>query len=434
MDHDVGSVSRVFIGPVEIAGYYTRLASALRSAGVDAVAIDLTGNAYRYDPAPPRQAVVRLATWTTRRALAGRASRIRSWRLWAIAAAVARVPLLVWAILRFDGFIFSFGQTFFRGRELALLRFLGKRLVVVYNGTDARPPYIDGVDMAAIGSVSVSEIVRLAKRKKALIRRFEKHAHAVVSQPAFSHFFERPVVDWFKVGQPWTPAVDARTLRPKTEGPVRILHAPSLAAVKGTAEIRAAVGVLQDEGLDLQLVELENVPNSVVRAEIARADFVIDQLYSDAPMVGFATEAASAGVPAIVGGYAWDELRRIYPGDEMPPVEQCHPDALPSAIRVMALDAGRRDALGASAKAYVEKRWAPDQIATRFLAMLRGEPLPEAMMFDPRSLRYVQGIGMREDRTREIVRALLVAAGRRSLLLEDKPELEQAFVEFAQQA
>ena len=46
-----------------------------------------------------------------------------------------------------------------------------------------------------------------------------------------------------------------------------------------------------------------------ILAELARCDFVIDQLYSDYPLPGLATEAAWFGKPTVVGGYAQYAIR-----------------------------------------------------------------------------------------------------------------------------
>jgi glycosyltransferase involved in cell wall biosynthesis len=418
----------VFIGPVEIAGYYTRLAGALREVGVDAVAIDLSGHAFRYEVSSATNRWVRMATLATVRteAAKGRARRL----LWRAAKIVSRIPLLIWALIRFDAFIFGYGQTLFDGRELPLLRAAGKRIVFVFNGSDARPPYVDGADMGASKGMSIPACVALARRKKERLRRIERYAHAIVSQPAFSLLFERPVVDFFRIGVPWIPGA---VVEPHPGGTVRIVHSPSDPEVKGSDRIRQTVDELRAEGRDLELVELRGVPNEVVRDEVARADFVIDQLYSDAPMVGFATEAAAAGRPAIVGGYAWPQLHEIYDTDSMPPVEECHPDGLRTAILSLADDPAYREALGSRARAFVESTWSRRRIAERYLALLRGE-IDYGWLFDPRRLRYVHGVGLTEERAREIVAACLAEGGVAALQLADKPELEQAFVEFAARA
>jgi hypothetical protein len=418
----------VFVGPFEIAGYYGQLAAALCRIGVDAVAVDLGEHRFQYDGHKPASVWIAAARWAERRFRAARDGPAAVKTAWRALQVLTRIGLVGWSIWRFDAFIFGFGNTLLFGRELPLLRLFRKRLVFTFNGSDARPPYIDGADMAASRATTVDECIGLARGRKAHIRRIERYAHAIVSLPTFSHFFERPVIDYVRVGAPWTPA-NARGDR-DDGAEIRILHSPSDPEVKGSDRIRAAVDRMRAAGRPLRLVELREVPNETVRAEIARADFVIDQLYSDTPMAVFATEAAAAGVPAIVGSYAWPELRGLYPNAAMPPVEQCHPDGLAAAIERLADDPEYRLALGARARAFVETEWAPERIAERYLTILRGEA-PGAWLFDPRGVRYLHGVGLPETRTRELIGAVLEHAGRDALQLADKPALEQAFVEFA---
>ena len=415
----------MFVGPVEIAGYYGRLGAALRQIGVDAVSVDLGEHRFRYGQAQPEgfwiTAAVRAERgWTASR---GRPAPLRLHR-W-VARVAARVGLVAWAITRFDAFIFGYGTTLLFTRELALLRLLRKRLVFVFNGSDARPPYIDGADMAASRGMTIDECIALARRKKELIRRIERYADAVVSLPTFSHYFERPVIDYLRIGTPVVPGLD-RASTGETGEEIRILHSPSDPEVKGSDRIRATVAALRAGGRPVRLIELRGVANDVVRAEIARADFVIDQLYSDTPMAVFVTEAAAAGVPAIVGSYAWPELIRLYAEDALPPVEQCHPDGLATAIVRLADDREYRLALGSRARGYVETTWAPENVAARYLTVLRGHT-PDGWVFDPTDIRYLHGAGLPEARTREIVAAVVARGGREGLALADKPWLARAF-------
>ena len=423
---------RVFVGPVEIAGHYGRLASGLKGLGVEAVAVDLSGHPFRYDEARHDVMVIRLAVAVANRSRRPGAPRPMK-AVWRGLEVIVRAILLAWTLVRCDAYIFGFGSTILYGHELPLLRLLRKRVVFVFNGSDARPSYVDGADMAASLGRSTDDCIRMTRRKKDNIRRIERYADAVVSQPAFSHFFERPVVDFFRLGIPSSPPAADGTPGGRVGHEIRILHSPSHPEVKGSDRIRETVEALKLSGMPLALTELRGVANATVLAEIAGADFVIDQIYSDAPMVGFATEAAAAGVPAIVGGYAWPELGRIYPDDTMPPVEQCHPDGLAAAVSRLAEDEGYRRRLGARARRFVEGPWAPDRVAERYLAVLRGEIDPD-WLFDPGTLQYILGVGLTERRARELVRAVLARGGRAALLLADKPALEQAYVDFAEGA
>ncbi len=390
-------------------------------------------------PTGPRQEhdplVVRLVRRVRDRRPAGRASR--AWlAAWLPAWAAARGLLILWALFRFDVFIFSAGVTLMRGHDLPLLRLFGKRVIVVFHGSDARPAYIDGQVMASHRGVTTSECIEMSRWRKRRIRRLERYVDVIIAQPANSHFFERPVVNWFLIGVPWR---DPPTTNQASEGghegsvsndrPVRILHSPSDAPLKGSDLIRAAVRQLTLEGLPLELVELRGVPNDIVLSELGRCDFVVDQLYSDAPMVGFATEAAVASRPAIVGGYAWDANRSAFGSIPFPPVEECTPDGIVEAIRRLASDTAHREDLGQRAHEFVHAYWSRADIARRLVQLMDGPP-PADWMFDPRTLRYVEGCGLSREHCRAVVQDVLREGGPAALCLEDKPELEAAFVDF----
>jgi hypothetical protein len=424
---------RILLCPVEIAGYYAGLEAGLRELGVDALAIDLAGNPFRYRTGPARlPVVVRLA----RRAHAGHRAAASSRLLhpwWKAARIATSLFVLAWAVVRFDVFVFSFGTSFLGLRELPLLRRLGKGMVFVFHGSDARPPYIDGVRMAPDRAMPIADCLALTRRMKASIRWIERYADAVIAQPAFSHFFERPVVNFFAIGVPWRDHPLPRRTDRGDDVPIRILHSPSDPIVKGSARVREVIEQLRSEGLNLELAELRGVPNEVVLREIATCDFVVDQIYSDAPMVGFATEAAVAGKPAIVGGYAWPENHRIFGSDPMPPVEECAPEALADAIRHLATNREHREALGARARTFVTGRWSRTAVAERLLNVVDGSA-PAEWLFDPRDLRYLEGCGLSREQARASVAAVVAAGGPVALCVSDKPELERRFLAFASAA
>jgi hypothetical protein len=421
---------RILLGPIEIAGYYAGLEAGFRELGADALSLDLEGNRFGYGRDSGRDPMaVRLSRRLAAEIRTRQSQAIRR-RLCKAARALANALVLIWAISRYDVFVFSFGQTLLGTRELPLLRRLGKRIVFVFHGSDARPPYIDGVRMAPDRAMPTGTCIRSTRRMKSKVKRIERYAHAVVAQPAFSHFFERPVVNFFAIGVPWRDRPAVAEGRQRAGKSIRILHSPSDPVVKGSARIREAIDALKAEGLAPELVELQGVPNDVVLRELADCDFVIDQVYSDAPMVGFATEAAVAGKPSIVGGYAWPENHRAFGDLPMPPVEECAPDDLAGAIRRLASNEGRRRSLGAAARTFVLDRWSRAAVARRFLTLIEGER-PAEWMFDPRGLRYVEGCGLTRDRARANVRAVIAAGGPAALCLSDKPELEALFVAFA---
>jgi glycosyltransferase involved in cell wall biosynthesis len=427
---------RIFLGPVEIAGYYAGLEAGLRDLGFEALAVDLQGHPFAYRAETEHDPfVIRLVRRVRDRRPSGRESPALL-AVWLLAWSTVRGLLVVWAVLRFDVFIFSAGVTLLRGYDLPLLRLFRKRLIVVFHGSDARPAYIDGQVMATHRGVTTSRCIQIARWRKDRIRRLERYVDVIVAQPANSHFFERPVVNWFRIGVPWrdpppvTKAPAGADRDAMSSRPVRILHSPSDAPLKGSDLIRAAVRQLNQEGLSLDLVELQGVPNDVVLTELATCDFVVDQLYSDAPMVGFATEAAVARRPAIVGSYAWDANRTAFGAIPFPPVEECTPEGIVEAVRRLASDPEHREALGRQAHEFVCANWSRREIAQRFVQLIDGPP-PADWLFDPRTLRYLEGCGLAREHCRAVVQDVLRVGGPAALCLRDKPQLEAAFVAFA---
>lgn len=422
---------RIFIGLTEIAGYYGQLAEGFRSCGIPVTFVDLSDNPFRYggSSAHPIARMTAMASAMRTRAIRRGGLRAVGAR---IAFRLALATLFVSVVGRHDTFIFGFGSTFFWLRELRLLRLLGKTIVFVFNGSDARPPYIDGALMDPALGRSIDSCVDLTARRRREIHRIERSAHLVVSHALYLHFFERPAAGFQVLGLPGPGTGFDRDLpEPEPDSDtIRIVHSPSQPGAKGTSRIRSTIERLRSDGMKLDLIELQGVPNDVVHRELRRCHFVIDQLYSDGPMLSFAREAAQYGRPAVVGSYGWDEIRRLMPADSIAPVEACHPDDLAAAIRRLAQDPSHRRQLGRAAREFL-RGWASTLVARRYLRLLSGER-PAAWMCDPSAVRYVHGVGLSEERAREIVAAVIRRAGVSALQVRDKPELERAFVAFAQ--
>ena len=155
---------RIFIGLNEVAGLYTSLQQGLEELGITTMRIDEGGNPRGYRPArstdmdgrirPFHDGWARVAAGLERasHAVSGRRRKARGGGrfLWAVAAAgvlamktTYRVALLVNVIFAYDVVMLTGGSSFFRGRELPLLRRLGKRVVVVFAGSDHRPAFLN---------------------------------------------------------------------------------------------------------------------------------------------------------------------------------------------------------------------------------------------------------------------------------------------------
>jgi glycosyltransferase involved in cell wall biosynthesis len=415
----------VLVGMGETAGYCGQLVAGFRAIGLRADHLDLGADPLSYGSRRAR-AHVRLARWLEQR----RRARTRLRSVWTALHRCTMVLLLVHAVFTYDAFVFRAGDSFLGLRDLALLRRLGKRVVVVFFGSDSRPSYLNGAEVARgiVGGRAVAETA--AKRR--MVERIEASVTAIVCHPMSAHLHRRPVVAFLHVGipRPRLPPAPSDGPLDAERRPLRVLHAPSRAVDKGTDLVRAAVEKARDDGVDIELDIVSGRPNDEVLAAIASCDFVIDQAFADTPMGGFAAEAAALGRPAIVGGYGWDELRRITPGDALPPSHLCAPEVISTAVTFLASDPAHRRELGERARRYVTQRWSPEMVARRFVTLFADEA-PADWWFDPADTAYVQGVGMNEAAAAEAVRDVLASAGRAGLCVDDKPVLQQRLEEFA---
>jgi hypothetical protein len=419
---------RVFIGPLEVAGIGSHLVDGLQQLGVYASLV--CDRRHRFEYRNEVESNGRLRLWR----------RAAEWRARLQPSAYVRKALakllhgalswlvLLWAIRRFDAFVFLFGRTITDSRlELPFLRLLGRRTIIILVGSDARPAYMDGHQMPADEAFSPRRASRLADRQRRRLQRLERQAHAVVNARATAQFMTRPFVNWFAIGIPRP----AHACPPRPIGPmVRVLHSPSHAVLKGTAEIKAAVRRLQARGVPVELVTIENRPNVEVLQALCDCDLVVDQLYSDTPMAAFATEAASLGRPVLVCGYAADDAAaQVWPFP-LPPTAYVRPEDFESTLEALVRSPAHRAALARDGSAFVVEHCSPRAVAARLLRIVRDD-VPPQWWCDPQEVDYVGGCGVPDKLLRQRLRAMIDDGGLQCLHVSDKPRLERALATFA---
>lgn len=428
---------RIFVGLVEIAGYYRSVAKGLRELGVEVSHVSVFQHPFY--PLPPARGswVVAFSNWFTLRFHRAGKRRVTRWLRKPFRWFQLRM-LLVWAVARHDVFIFSSGLTFCDRKELPLLKFLGKKLIFVFNGSDTRPPYLNGA-FVADPVLPLPGLATLTADIKRNVRQIEQYADACVNHPLSAHFHEKPFVNYLRMGNPaYLDAVaalagDLAGKENNSDGRVRVVHAPSMPLLKGSAQFRDMIERSRTAGAPIDYVELRNRPHHEVLAELARCDFVLDELYSDISLAGFGTEAASFGKPALVGGYGTEALRRAAGGLALPLDTYCHPDEIEQVFERLVNDAAWRRECGERALNFVRDNWQPQLLAERFLRLIKGD-VPADWLFAPRDITYLHGWGVAEDRLRHSLAEFIEFGGVGALQLADKPQLEQAIVNFAQRA
>lgn len=434
---------KIFIGPVEIAGYYANLAKGFSEIGVDCDYITFERHPFNYGGETWPSWLLRLAKYFNK----FRGNPNRPFIVRALIALPGELLSGIWgiyAIFKYDVFIFGFGQSFFSRKSWDLLALKLLRKTIISNlahGSEVRPPYIDGACQSKDGSLqpSSNQLLILSTLRFRKIKACERYSDVVLGAPfSTTHYASRRLINSFAIGIPFiasfpcdSMAVDSLVGASITSASsVRILHSPSHPALKGTPQILEAIQNLKEKGHAIDLILLHGQPHAEVLREIQHCDFVVDQVYSDTPMAGFATEAAWFGKPAVVGGYAFDYLKTLVPEGMWPPSKTCHPDEIKQAIEDLIVNREERLRLGTEAQRFVREKWSPAEVARRYLRLIKGD-IPEEWWLDPNSVTYLEGGGQPVERTQENIRQMVAEFGVESLQLSHRPDMERAFLEFA---
>lgn len=417
---------RIFLGMYEVAGYYRALKEGLVELGHDVTFVDLSLHPFGYGGSD-YPSIASATRWLEKQ---GQERLVQLHN-------APRMALFAWAIARFDVFIFSYGSSLLPDlADLPLLEAAGKTIIFQFHGSDSRPPYIDGALMSAATGVTITQAVERTYQKKGQLAVIDRWADAVIDIPPQALLHERPYVNWLEVGLTCRPQRvpswgELLARRPPAPGtPLRLLHSPSNPQAKGSVEIAACVERLRAEGHALELVDIRGRPNAEVLAELDRADLVLDQLYADYAMPGFACEAAWFGRPVLIGGYATELWSALLPVSRRPPTTYCRPEAFEAELRALVLDPARRRRQGLEAREFVERVWNPRAVAQRYVDIALGRA-PSSWLLDPRDIRYWQGVGLSDARARALIAAYVREGGRAALCLGDKPELERLFLDIA---
>jgi hypothetical protein len=415
---------RVCVGTTEISGIAAGLAAGFNEIGVSAQV--LLSHAHPFGYEQDTQSGWLLKRWQklgTARNAVPRHSILKK-VLVVIAHQLCSWMVLFQALSRYDAFIYLFGDTFTRNPlELGLLRLLGKKIVIVYVGSDVRPPY-----MAARHSSTGTEEVRAAalslavRAVKKRLKWQECQAHYVVNSPATAQLGEVRYIDWFSMGIPRALVFSGAAPVDRNDGRIRILHSPSNPVIKGSAKIVETIEKLTAAGYPIDFVKIEGMPNERVIQELSACDFVVDQLYSDTPMAVFATEAALLGKPAVVAGYFSGVMKNHLAPEDVPPSLYVHPEEVEAAIERLICDVAFRHQLGNEAKRFVTSRWCPAAVAERYMQLLT-DVVPESWWRDPSECMYTYGCGVDSETVAVNVAMLVRYHGLNALQVNDKPAL-----------
>ncbi len=234
-----------------------------------------------------------------------------------------------------------------------LLKFLGKKIITAFWGSDIRYWYAFAEEMRSLGSADeVSPFFDYARTrsggsywdKRRTVSTAEKYSDLIISQPDCGQLQVEP---YMRSAVP----LDLSEYHYRVPGRIRplVVHAPSVPEAKGTDVVMRVIEELHAEGLEFDFRLIKNMPNREIRELLSESDIVVDELYS-ATVAGLSAEAMATGNVVLVRYMA--EYSRVPGGC---PAVNVNIFTLKETLRDLILDVKKRTKIASLGRAYVEK-------------------------------------------------------------------------------
>jgi glycosyltransferase involved in cell wall biosynthesis len=279
---------------------------------------------------------------------------------------------LIKLLVRYKYFIFlQAGWTLMKDqKDITLLRFFGKKTLMMFVGCDARVPETvaqfhwnpctgcpdEYKHFVNCNIQAKRELIPNLETKFDFIASPEECA-GLLKEPYFNIHYPRCIDHYLPV----YPQKDSR-------GRIRILHAPSHTHYKGTKYIREAIEKLGRLYENFEYIEKQGLPVKELHKVIASCDLVIDQV-----LVGYygllAVESMAFGKPVMVfiRPDIW-ELEKNYS-----PVYNADPDNIYESLEKILLDPSQLEQKGKDSRAYVEKFHDSVGVAIKLYSMMKSK-------------------------------------------------------------
>jgi len=314
-------------------------------------------------------------------------------------------PILVWIyilknakiiVTTFEGIAF---KKFFWRLEPILARVANIKMIVIPYGADGY--MYSRIKDPSLQQVLLASYPEFARKERDITNKvfyLSKYADVVITGVMTCEGFPR----WDAcVYQPII--IDTKKWQPKKEysacngknGPVRILHAPNHRAFKGTEFILKVAKELKQEGYDIDLVLLENVPNEKIRETMQEVDILVEQLIA----TGYAMngiEGMACGLPVLsnLENSLYTTIFKRYSYLQECPILSTTPESLKDNLKLLIENPDKRRSLGEKGRIYVEKYHSYSTFQYLFETIIRrlnGESVDLMFLFSTYDLRQEAG-------------------------------------------
>lgn len=175
---------------------------------------------------------------------------------------------------------------------------------------------------------------------------------------------------------------------------VKIMHTPNHRGFKGTEFLLKAVEELQAEGLLIELILLEKVPNQQVRQLMQEVDILAEQFIFPGGYALSGIEGMASGLPVManLNNETYTRLYRRYSFLNECPVVSTTPENIKVNLRTLIGNPDLRQMLGKAGRLYVEKYHSA--VTTQYLfgtiyqKILEGQDIDLMNLFHPLKSAY----------------------------------------------
>lgn len=250
------------------------------------------------------------------------------------------------ALKTYDCFHFHFGHSILNCMELPLYRQFGKKTFFEFHGSDLRDQkrFCDMSGMPfdpkeASPSSLHDRNRRICRAADGIIVHDDELIPYLPADRA--PVYVVPLRVDLSQFEPHYPDPAAKT--------IRIVHAPSKRAVKGTQYVLEAFDRLKEKYDNIEFVLVEGKTQAEAFEIYRTADIIVDQLFVGTYGV-FSIESMAMGKPVIT--YISDDMKARLP--EELPIVSADIHTVTDVIESLILDGERRNAVGKAGRAYVE--------------------------------------------------------------------------------
>jgi glycosyltransferase involved in cell wall biosynthesis len=135
-----------------------------------------------------------------------------------------------------------------------------------------------------------------------------------------------------------------------------VIHTPNHRGAKGTEFVQEAIERLRSEGLQIELVLVERMPNEEVRRLMRTADILAEQfIFTGYAFSGIEGMASGLAVMSNLENETYTRLLRRFSFLDECPILSTTPESLYENLGLLVRNPKLRRALGTAGRAYVEK-------------------------------------------------------------------------------